>query len=168
MRWTTAGCEFSRTPTTMTVGDATVPVTPPELDAAMADIDRAGRDSYPDHYAGLEVDQEQVRAIVYRVPSDAFDEMVRQTGDGVCVEVRDAPHGLAELTTWHDRVVADLGSWSADGVSIVSVGARHDGSGVEVGVQDAAGAKERLLSRYGADAPLIIVEQDPVFPIAGH
>ena len=78
----------------MTVGDATVPVTPPELDAAMADIDRAGRDSYPDHYAGLEVDQEQVRAIVYRVPSDAFDDVVRRTGGSACVEVRAYAPGM--------------------------------------------------------------------------
>ncbi len=168
MRWTTPGCEFSRTPPTMTVGDDTVPVTPPELDAAMAEIDRAGRASFADSYAGLEVDQEQVRAIVHRVPSDAFDDVVRRTGDGVCVEVRDAPHGLAELTTWHDRIVADLGRWSAEGVGIVTVGARHDGAGVEVGVRDAERAKEQLLSRYGADAPLIVVEQDPVFPIPGH
>src|SRR3712207_2039879 len=135
MRWTTAGCEFSRAPTTMTVGDATIPVTPPELDAAMAEIDRVGRSSFAESYAGLEVDQQQVRAIVYRVPSSEFDDAVRRSGDGVCVEVRDAVHSLAALTAWHDRVVGDLDSWAADGVRIVSVGARHDGAGVEIGVR---------------------------------
>ncbi len=168
MRWTTPGCEFSRTPATMTVGDASIPVTPPELDAAMAEIDRAGRESFPDSYAGLEVDQEQVRAIVHRVPSSEFDDVVRRSGDAVCVEVRDAAHSSAALTAWHDRVVGDLESWAADGVGIVSVGARHDGAGVEVGVRDVARAEEQLKSRYGAEAPLIIVEQDPVFPIGGH
>ena len=168
MRWTTAGCEFSRTPATMTVGDVTIPVTPPELDAAMAAIDRAGRESFPDSYAGLEVDQEQVRAIVHRVPSDAFDDVLRRTGDAVCIEVRDAEHSLRHLTEWHDRIVADLNSWSAEGVTVVSVGARHDGAGVEVGVRDPDRARERLLSRYGADAPLIIIEQEPVIPIPDH
>ena len=168
MRWTTAGCEFSRTPATMTVGDVIIPATPPELDTAMADIDRAGRAAHPDSYAGLEVDQEQVRAIVHRVPDEAFDEVVRQAAGDACVEVRDAAHGLAELTRWHDRIVADLTMWSAEGVRIVTVGARHDGTGVEVGVRDPATARERLLDRYGSDAPLIIVGQDPVVPIPGH
>ena len=165
MRWTTAGCEFSRTPATTTVGDVTIPATPPELDAAMADIDRAGRERFPDSYAGLEVDQEQVRAVVYRVPSDAFDDVLRQTGDAVCIEVRDAGHALRELTEWHDRIVADLNTWSAEGVDIYTVGARHDGTGVEVGVRDAGRARDRLLSRYGSTAPLIIIDQDPVIPI---
>ena len=165
MRWTTPGCAFARTPATTTVGDITVPATPPELDAAMAAIDEAGRESFPDSYAGLEVDQEQVRAIVHRVPSDAFDDVLRQAGAAVCVEVRDAAHSLRELTGWHDRVVADLDSWSAAGVRIVTVGARHDGAGVEVGVRDAARARDRLFSRYGESAPLIIVDQDPVIPV---
>jgi hypothetical protein len=151
----------------MTVGDTTMPMTPPELTAAMAAVDRAGRESFPDSYAGLEVDQEQVRAIVHRVPSDAFDDVLRQAAGATCFEVRDAPHSLRELTTWHDRVVADLDSWSAEGVDIVAVGARHDGAGVEVGVRDAARARDRLLARYGRTAPLIIVDQDPVSLLPG-
>jgi hypothetical protein len=166
MRWTSTGCEFSRPPATATVGDVTIPVTPPELDAAMADIDRIGRESYPDSYAGLEVDQEQVRAIVYRVPSDAFDEVLRLAGQSACIEVRDAAHPLRALTAWHDRVVADLNTLPSDGVHVVSVGARHDGAGVEVGVRDAAAAAGPMRSRYGPDAPLILVEQEPVIPIA--
>lgn len=165
MRWTTAGCEFSRTPVTTTVGDVTIPATPPELDAAMAAVDRAGRESFPESYAGLEVDQEQVLVIVHRVPSEAFDDVLRQIGGAACIEVRDAAHTRRDLAGWHDRVVADLEWWSAEGVRIVTVGARHDGAGVEVGVRDAAVAEDRLLSRYGADAPLIVIEQNPVFPI---
>jgi hypothetical protein len=149
----------------MTVGDVTIPATPPELDAATAAIDRAGRESFPDSYAGLEVDQERVRAVVYRVPSDPFDDVVRQSAQATCVEVRDAEHALRELTGWHDRIVADLPSWPAEGVQIVTVGARHDGTGVEVGVRDVQRARDRLVARYGAAAPLIIVEQDPVVPI---
>ena len=112
-----------------------------------------------------EVDQEQVRAIVYRVPCDPFDDLVRQSADAACVEVRDAEHTLRELTDWHDRIVADLPSWPAEGVRIVTVGARHDGAGVEVGVRDVDLARERLFARYGAAAPLIIVHQEPVVPI---
>ena len=163
--WSTAGCEFSRVPQTMPMGDSTMPVTPPELDAAMARIDRAGRTEHADSYAGLEVDQEQVRAIVYRVPSAEFDDVIRRAAENTCVTVRDAPHAAADLAVWQDRVVADLPSWTAQGVQIYTVGARHDGAGVELGVQNQTRTKDQLLARYGQSAPLIFVEQAPVYPL---
>jgi hypothetical protein len=163
--WSTAGCEFSRVPQTVAMGDSSMPVTPPELDAAMARIDRAGRSEYADSFAGLEVDQEQVRAIVYRVPSVTFDDFIRQTAENTCITVRDAAYAATELATWQDRLVADLQTWTTQGLQIFTVGARHDGAGVEVGVQDATRAKDQLLSRYGQRAPLIFVEQGPVRPM---
>ena len=165
--WSTAGCEFSRVPQTMTMGDTTMPVTPPELDAAIARIDQAGRTDHADSYAGLEVDQEQVRAIVFRVPSAAFDDFIRLTAENTCITVRDAAHTATELTAWQDRLVADLQTWTAQGVQIFTLGTRHDGAGVEVGVQDVAQTKDQLLARYGRSAPLIFVEQDPVHPMTG-
>jgi hypothetical protein len=163
--WSTAGCEFSREPATVTVGNLTMPATPPALDAAMARIERAGRADFADSYAGLEVDQAGVRAIVYRVPSAVFDEFVRHAAENTCVVVRDAAHGLSELTRWHDRVVADLGVWKERGIRISTVGARHDGTGVEVGTPDVAGTREALAAHYGAAAPLIFLEQGPVTPL---
>jgi hypothetical protein len=163
--WSTAGCEFSRMPQTVTMGDSTMPVTPPELDAAMARIDQGGRTDHADSYAGIEVDQEQVRAIVYRVPSATFDDFIRRTAENTCITVRDAAHALTELATWQDRLVADLPTWTARGVQIFTVGTRHDGAGVEVGVKDVTQAKDQLLARYGRHAPFIFVEQDPVRPM---
>jgi hypothetical protein len=163
--WSTAGCEFSREPQTVTVGNVTMPTTPPALDAAMARIERAGRADFADSYAGLEVDQAGVRAIVYRVPSAAFDEFVRQAAENTCVVVRDAAHGLSELTEWHDRLVADLGVWKERGIRISTVGARHDGAGVEVGTPDVRGTRDALAAHYGAPAPLIFLEQGPVTPL---
>ena len=164
--WETAGCEFSRPPVTATTGSGTMPATPPSLDAAMNRIDRGGRDDFPDSYAGLEVDQQRVRAVVYRVPSAEFDNFIRLTAENTCVVVRDSLHGLRELNQWHDRVVADLGLWSAKGIRIVTVGARHDGFGVEVGTRDVERARAELPLRYGEQAPLIIVEHGPVTPLA--
>jgi hypothetical protein len=142
-----------------------MPATPAALDAAMARIERGGRADFADSYAGLEVDQAGVRAVVYRVPSAAFDEFVRRAAEDTCVVVRDAAHGLTELTEWHDRVVADLGVWQARGIRISTVGARHDGAGVEVGTPDVAGARSALTAHYGAPAPLIFLEQGPVTPL---
>jgi hypothetical protein len=163
--WSTAGCEFHRAPETMTVGGHVMPVTPAKLQAAIDRIEQGGRGRWADTYAGIEVDQAQVRAIVYRVPSAAFDKFVRNSAEDTCVVVRDAPHGLAELTTWHDRIVADLRMWEKRGIRISSVGARHDGAGVEIGTQDVGLARTELAAQYGAKAPLIFAEQGPIRPL---
>jgi hypothetical protein len=163
--WSTAGCAMPRSPQVTTMGGSTVPVTPPALEAAIARIEEGGRNRFPDSYAGLEVDQRQVRAIVYRVASAAFDDFVRITAEDACVVVRDAAHSSAELTAWQDRIAADLGRWGERGVRISSVGARHDGAGVEIGAQDVAAARRELPAYYGAAAPLVFVEQGPVTPM---
>jgi hypothetical protein len=163
--WRTAGCEVSRSAQTMTMGGTAVPVTPPALDAAMRRIDDGGRAHHAGSYAGIEVDQRLVRAIVYRVPSAEFDAFIRISAEDTCVVVRDAAHSIADLTGWHDRITADLDSWTAGGVRISSIGARHDGAGVEIGTQDIERARRELPARYGSGAPLILVEQGPVVPL---
>jgi hypothetical protein len=163
--WSTAGCALPRTPTGTTMGAVTIASTPPALDAAMARIDGGGRARFARSYAGLEVDQRLGRAIVYRVPSAAFDDFVRTSAEDTCVVVRDAAHCLAELTRWHERITADLGGWADQGIRISTVGARHDGAGVEIGTQDVDLARRELPAHYGADAPLVFVEQGPVTPL---
>jgi hypothetical protein len=163
--WSTAGCEFHRVPTTVTMGGHTMPSTPPKLQAAIDRIEKGGRNQWARTYAGIQVDQAQVRAIVYRVPSAAFDKFVRNSAEDTCVVVRDAAHGLTELTTWHDRIVADLRMWEKRGVLISSVGARHDGAGVEIGTPEVGVARQEMSAHYGAQAPLIFAEQGPVTPL---
>ena len=163
--WRTAGCEFSRPAQYTTAGSQRMPTTPPRLAAAMERIDRGGRERFADSFAGLEVDQARVRAIVYRVPSGAFDDFIRESADGNCIVVRDAAHGVTELTTWHDRVVADLAYWTAQDIRITTVGSRHDGAGVEIGTEDLDRARRELPARYGERAPLIFVAEGPVRPL---
>ncbi|MEV6602241.1 hypothetical protein AB0M36_36130 [Actinoplanes sp. NPDC051346] len=162
--WTTAGCEFSRTPETMTIGDRVLPVTPAGLAAAMARIDAGGRADHAGSYAGLEVDQERVRAIVYRVPSAEFDDFIRQAAQDTCVFVRDAEHSLSELQGWQAHIAADLDLWKSRGVRISTISARHDGVGVEIGTQDVDRARHQMPRQYGRTAPLIFVEEGPVTP----
>lgn len=164
--WSTAGCEFERESMKVTVNGRFVPATPLKLEAAMARIEAGGRDRYFRSYAGIEVDQENVRAIVYRVPSAAFDKFIRNSAEDTCIEIRDAKHTLAELTALHDRIVADLPKWERRGIRISTVGARHDGAAVEIGTLDLADARRELPLSYGADAPLVFVEQGPVTPLA--
>jgi hypothetical protein len=163
--WRTLGCGVARVPQHVTVGDVTLPTTPPELEAVMDRIGRAGRDEFADSFAGLEVDQERVRAVVYRVPSEAFDDFIRRTAGNACIVVRDARHSSNDLAAWHDRVVADLPFWSHQGIRIVSIGARHDGSGVEIGATEVERASRELTIRYGAQAPLLFEDQAPVRPL---
>jgi hypothetical protein len=163
--WSTAGCAMPRSPLLTTIGGTDVPATPPTLSAAMNRIEDGGRQRFADSYAGLEVDQLRVRAIVYRVPSAPFDDFLRISAQDACIVVRDAAHSLAELRTWHDRIAADLGMWTDRGVRISTVGARHDGAGVEVGTQDVVRARQELPVHYGTEAPLVFVEQGPVTPL---
>jgi hypothetical protein len=163
--WRTAACEFNRPPHFTTLGTRRLPATPPRLAAAMERIDRGGRERFADSYAGLEVDQAKVRAIVYRVPSEAFDAFIRAGAEDNCIVVRDAAHAVAELTEWHDRVVADLPYWSAQGIRIATVGSRHDGAGVEIGTLDLEATRRGFRSRYGDEAPLVLVEEGPVRPL---
>jgi hypothetical protein len=164
--WSTAGCEIARQPESITVGGLTMATTPAALDAAIARIDQGGRQDFKDSYAGVEVDQDRVRAVLYRVPSARFDDFIRQAAGNTCIVVRNAPHSAADLSVWHDRVVADLSFWTARGIRIVTIGARHDGTGVEVGTQDGDRARLELPARYGSRAPLVIVEEGPVRPFS--
>jgi hypothetical protein len=163
--WSTAGCALARVPEHVTISGMRMPATPAKLDAVIARIDQAGRGDHAGSFAGLEVDQERVRALVYRVPSATFDDFIRQAAEDVCVVVRDAEHSAADLAYWHDRVVADLPYWSHQGLRIVTVGARHDGSALEIGARDAERAERELRARYGPEAPLRIVEEGPVRPL---
>ena len=163
--WSTAGCAVPRTPGQMTVGGVVVPVTPAKLDSVISRIDDVGKGEFAESFAGVEVDQERVRAIVYRVPSAAFDDFVRKAAEDACVVVRDADHSTKDLAVWHDRVLADLPYWTHRGVRVVSIGARHDGKGVEIGVREVEQARRELLARYGGTAPLIFTPADPVRPL---
>jgi hypothetical protein len=163
--WSTAGCEIARQPESLAVGGLTMPTTPAALDAAIGRIDHGGRNDFRNSYAGLEVDQKRVRAVVYRVPSAPFDDFIRQAADNTCIVVRDAPHSAADLGVWHDKVLSDLSFWTACGIRIVTIGARHDGSGVEIGTQDLDRARLELPARYGSRAPLVFVDQGPVQPL---
>lgn len=163
--WSTAGCELVRLPEQLAIAGVALPATPAKLDAVIARIDRAGRGDFADSYAGLRVDQRRVRAIVYRVPSAAFDDFIRRAAEDTCVVVRDAAHSAIDLAYWHDRVLADLAYWTEQGIRIATIGARHDGTGVEVGSRDVARAKRELPARYGTRAPLVFVEEGPIVPL---
>ena len=160
--WRTAGCALAGAPPPSGIARPRMPVTPARVHAAITRIDQGGRDEFADSYAGLELDQRRGRAVVYRVPSAAFDEFIRRSADNACIVVRDAAHSTNDLRAWHDRVLADLQFWTHRRIRIVSIGSRHDGAGVEIGTRDVERARLELPARYGSRAPLIFVAEGPV------
>lgn len=166
--WRTPGCATPRSPQTVESGGATMPVNPPDLEAVLQRLAEQGPARFDDVYAGVEVDQDQVRAIVYRVPSAGFDEFVRDLAGNVCVVVRDAAHSAADLSALMDRISADVEYWKSRGIRIHTWGPRHDGAGVEVGTEDVAKAKVELPARYGTAVPILVKEQGPVMPVPAH
>src|SRR5262249_1919576 len=127
---------------------------------------RGGRQDFGESYAGLEVDQEHVRAVVYRVPSTQFDQFIRRAAETACIVVRDAAYSVSDLGGWHDRVLADLPFWTDRGIRIATIGARHAGAGLEIGTQDLDRARLEMPARYGSRAPLLFVSQGPVVPLS--
>ncbi|HEX2356785.1 MAG TPA: hypothetical protein VHI50_10040 [Micromonosporaceae bacterium] len=163
----TSGCSRQAAPPEPIVtAGATMYPTSPELDAALGRIQEAAPREHADTYAGLEVVPERGHAIVYRVPpADDFDAFVEDVSGGQCIYIRDAEHTNAELTALQERITNDATYWGGLGVRINAVGARHDGSAVEVGTEDVARAEAELPRRYGADAPIVVVEQGPIQPL---
>src|SRR3954447_7974768 len=102
-----AGGAGARAPGHMTGGGVAMPVTPAKLDSVIDRIDATGKSEFAASFAGIEVDQECVGAIVYRVPSAAFEDFVRKAAEDACLVVRDADHSTKGLAVWHDRLLAD-------------------------------------------------------------
>lgn len=147
------------------IGTAAVPGTPNHLDPVLGRIEQEGRARFAESYAGLEVMPDQLSAVVYRVPSAQFDAFLREVAGEAAVVIRDAPYSVAELTALMERITADLDYWRERGIRINAFGARHDGSGVQVGTQEVARAEVELPKRYGARPPVLIVEEGPILPL---
>jgi len=126
-------------------------------------VDRLGRERFPEHYAGIEITDGRV--LVYRTPSPAFDDAVRSKNLNVPVDLRDAPHSARELQALADRIATDLGYWRGEGFEIFSIGARYDGTAVEVGALRPEQLAPRLVERYGPTPPMVAVATGPIVPL---
>ncbi|SEG80669.1 hypothetical protein SAMN04489712_113127 [Thermomonospora echinospora] len=133
------------------------------LASAAARIDAHLRRSFPDHYAGVEIDPSRSVVIVYRRPSSALDADLRARFGDVPTRLHDAPHSARELDRLAARLRDDTGYWRERGVSITSLAVRPDGTAVVVGTDDVAKATRELPRRYGR-APLKIIHATPQLP----
>src|SRR6476660_1633002 len=146
---------------------APAPENDPVLLAAARTLDPLLRSSFPDSYAGLELDQPAHRVIVHRVPDPALDAAVAQRDPGGVVELRDANYPLPVLMRLVDQVIADSGYWAQRGVRITGAAPKVDGSGVTVLTAQGGDEVRRMLAeRYGADR--ITVEQQDISLLPGR
>lgn len=147
---------------------STTPMNDPALQHAAYTVEPMLETSFPDTYAGLQLDHQQHVMIIYRRPDPALDTAVRARVPQVSVAFQDARFSLAQLLQLRDQIVADMAYWSGRGVSIQTVGAIVDGSGVRVGtVQGAPEEAALLLQRYGAETVTVekvgLIITDPYY-----
>jgi hypothetical protein len=163
----TDGCANVSAPAPIVTGGATMYPTTEGMDSVIGQLQQRGEVEFADSFAGLEVVPDQGYAIVYRVPSATFDQMVKSISNGQCVHIRDAPYTAKALRDLAEKIGGDFEYWRAQGIPVNSVGPLHDGTAVEVGVEASAldRAKVELPKRYGLTPPMKIVEGAAAIPM---
>jgi hypothetical protein len=140
-------------------------VVDPALQAA---ADRTGpmlENDFRETYAGLELDHQARRMIIYRKPDPRLETVVRSQNPGVDIVYRDARFSLAEMRVLVERILADQPYWHTQGIEIRAVGPRTDGNGVIVtlSAKDIPKGAPALKQRYGADR--VTVEEGSIVPM---
>ncbi|MGE3285751.1 MAG: hypothetical protein AB7J32_06555 [Pseudonocardia sp.] len=138
------------------------PAAPAASDAA-SEVDRWAHERFPQVYAGVQT--EDTRVLVYRKPSAEFDAALRELQLAVPAAALDAPYSAPELAALASRVVADIPYWRTQGIDVVSVGARHDGTAVDVGTPQPGQLAPLLPGRYGTAPPARAEPLGPLAPI---
>ena len=133
-----------------------------EVGEVVAAIEQLGRERFPDRYAGVEL--AEGRVVVYRKPAPELDAAVRALPQEPGVEVRDAPYSATELQALQERVQGDVDYWERRGITVRTVGARHDGTAVEVGTAQVERAERELPGRYAGLPPIVVLPAGPVVP----
>lgn len=116
------------------------------------------RQTYPAQYAGVALDGAEL--VVYRVPSESLDASLAAKFPGAPVTLHDADHSARQLEALAERVTADIGHWTRQGIPITTVAPLADGSAVEIGTTHVERATAELPERYGP-APLKFTRADP-------
>jgi hypothetical protein len=94
------------------------------------------------------------------MPSRQFDAaFATRVGTGE-VRMVDAPHSERKLTALIQQISADKEQWAAQAIPLNSLGARHDGTCVELGTTEVEKAKNWLTQRY-AGQPVCVELRGP-------
>jgi hypothetical protein len=132
-------------------------------------IDEFARTRFGSQYAGIELSDGRIK--VYRTavqqPAD-FDLSIRDLDLGVDVQILDAPYSAMQLQALADRVTQDIGYWQSMGISISSVGARQNGTAVDVGMTATDDAGRLFDERYVAEPPVVLQKNGPVVTVSGR
>ena len=154
------GC-IPASPSPIVTAGSTMWPDPPGMSEALNEIQTAGHDRFRDVFAGVEVVPEAGYAIVYRVPSTDYDELIRRAAGTLCIVIRDARFSQAALTELQDRISDDSDFWRSRGIQINTVGSAHDGSGVTIGTLQVEQARAEIPKHYQSGIPITVEQAAP-------
>jgi hypothetical protein len=163
----TAGCATHTSPPAMSVDGTPQPANQDALSRIADRITVHAEERFADVYAGLELVPEQDRVRAFRKLSNDFDTWILRDFRADCVELVDAPHTAVELKALQDRIGDEIDYWDQHGIHILTIGARQDGTAVEVGTGDVDRARMELPRRYGTAIPIVVNREGPIQPGTG-
>jgi hypothetical protein len=145
-------CAGSALPTAA-VSPALTVATPQPGNAAslsqLADaVHRLGEDQHRTTYAGLIMDTDLDRVLVWRIPSPEFDQALADLPGHEKIVTMCATHSYADLMTTVDRLTADQDYWKAQGLTLHQFGPEYKDNCVLVTTEDPARARTELTARY--------------------
>ena len=143
------------------VGSSNQPASPasgPSLSAVATEVDSFLRGRYPGSYAGIQVDEARGAFGVYRLPDSGLDDAVRARWPTAHVTFDDARWTAVQMERLADRVMDERRYWKDRGVTVNGAGPVHDGSAIEVMIDEAITAWQPAFDeRYGKNAVRLVV-----------
>ncbi|MFG1892340.1 hypothetical protein ACGFIR_31340 [Micromonospora sp. NPDC049051] len=137
------------------------------LGDAAAAVSEAGPRSWPQTYAGVELNLDGNELIVHRIPSDpAVDQAIRALVPTVRVRLADADHPERQLTAWHAEMISDRPYWHNRGITLHNIGTRT-GECVTVGIDNPTRDAAVVIAYYAHQAICIEYAGPPVLLTSG-
>ncbi|MCP2323518.1 hypothetical protein HDA40_002025 [Hamadaea flava] len=144
-----AGSTLPTTPMSPAPGEATPQPGGSAGLSELADaVHRLGDDQYRTTYAGLIMDTEHDRVLVWRIPSREFDRAVAAMPGHEKIVMMCATHSYADLLATTDQLLADQEYWKSRGLALNQFGPEYRDNCVLVTTLDPVRAQAELTARY--------------------
>lgn len=123
-------------------------------------VEHLASSAYSARYAGMKMVDGAL--VVYRTAGpEKMDTALLAAASPISVTFEDASYSAADLAPLRTKVEKDVTYWSERGITVTSVAVAYDGSGVQVGVNNVAAAREQFTDRYGDSSALLLSEEAP-------
>jgi hypothetical protein len=132
-----------------------------ELSRLADEIHRVGQEDFPEVYAGVIMDTDIDRLLVWRKPSVEFDAILAASQDREKIVTLCARYSYEQLLGAVSQLTADYEYWKAQGLTLHQFGPDYKQNCVLVSTEDPGRAKVKLTARY-PDLPLCFEYGDRV------